>query len=233
MKTGALEILPGLQDLRLSRWYPGLQLPASLEAITLDIRDSDLISHIPISFPFKTNRIRVHGNQHSITIPSSLLQGISSREVTLEIRGGGVNRVERDVLESLTWVHGLRVEIQGTNLTSFPDPRSSSSSHHPHRLLHLRIPDNKWICDCGIGWVEGWLTESEQPCESMKKEVLPIRCPEVMESLREVKCRSPVRESLMSALNRRLDCHSSASLPLIPFATLLAPAVLYWIWAGS
>lgn len=195
----------------------------SLQELILEVDgtlNSELMNY---ELPYRLTNITLMGPRMRKISPTAL-QEIRARELQLTFYRTHMEEVPRDVFKNLGRVKYVAVAAENNTMTKLGEPSTTGYPGVPNSvfLTDLRMHNNQWNCDCGIGWIEGWLKKWRQSvCVDNGRLEEYLRCQDTVHRLRQTPCNNK-RKSIMEALKTDLECGSTAGASLVAPSPLLA-----------
>ncbi|CAG0915729.1 unnamed protein product [Notodromas monacha] len=247
LETGALAILPGLQVLLVSN-YPeageealgkALAGVSGLEKLVVDIiQDPKLGNMFPAAAPSTLRDLEISGKS-LVSFKTSAFSGITSPALKITVKETNIEILPVQLFEHTGRVYSLQLDLRDTKLSHVGDPQrkpGSGSSYrvHPTWLDDLRIGGSSWRCDCGIGWMDDWLSsDREVPCKIGVDWYMtaPADCPSIVATFRSAKCRRDGKSVLRSFLDD-MDCSEAATSGAAASVLVFAAAAAHLLLMG-
>ncbi|XP_063596618.1 chaoptin-like [Penaeus indicus] len=178
----------------------------SLQELILEVDgtlNSELMNY---ELPYRLTNITLMGPRMRKISPTAL-QELRARELQLTFYRTHMEEVPRDVFKNLGRVKYVAVAAENNTMTKLGEPSTTGYPGVPHSvfLTDLRMHNNQWNCDCGIGWIEGWLKKWRQSvCVDNGRLEEYLRCQDTVHRLRQTPCNNK-RKSIMEALKTDLE----------------------------
>ncbi|KAK7076213.1 hypothetical protein SK128_023565 [Halocaridina rubra] len=162
----------------------------SLQQLNLEV-DGTLSKELSnYDLPYRLSNITLMGPRMR-QISSHALQELKTRELQLTFYQTRMEEVPRDVFKNLGRVKYVAVAALNNSMTKLGEPSTTGYPGAPHSvfLTDLRMHNNNWHCDCGIGWIEGWLKKWRQSvCVDNGRLEEYLRCQDTVHRLRQTPC---------------------------------------------
>nr|XP_053641738.1 chaoptin-like [Cherax quadricarinatus] len=153
------------------------------------------------------------------------LQELRARELQLTFYQTRMEEVPSDVFRNLGRVKFVAVSAVNNTMKKLGEPSSTGYPGEPHSvfLTDLRMHNNKWNCDCGIGWIEGWLKKWRQSvCVDKGRLEEYLHCQDTVHRLRQTPCSNKKDKSIMEALKTDLECGSTGAASYVTPSSFLS-----------
>ncbi|XP_068248424.1 chaoptin-like [Palaemon carinicauda] len=224
---------PQMQKFNLAK---ALHYVPSLQELNLEVDGTLNKELMNYDLPYRLSNITLMGPRMRKISPNAL-QELRSRELQLTFYRTKMEEVPRDVFKNLGRVKYVAVAALNNSMTKLGEPSTTGYPGTPHTvfLTDLRMHNNNWNCDCGIGWIEGWLKKWRQSvCVDKGRLDEYLRCQDTVHRLRQTPCSNKKNKSIMEALKTDLECGSAAGADLAspsPLLALLLLALPLWMTA--
>nr|CAD7452145.1 unnamed protein product [Timema tahoe] len=104
--------------------------------------------------PRKVRNITMSGEQLR-SLPHNLLQGVRSPRLHFVVRNSSLDVIPRSVFQEAGWARNLTVDVRHNSLRTLGNPSTADFPGLPRAtfLTDLQVADNRWSCDCDIGYL--------------------------------------------------------------------------------
>ncbi|XP_045123906.1 chaoptin-like [Portunus trituberculatus] len=235
-EAGCLASMPSLQRLYMTT-HPNiakfnlakaLHNVPSLQQLNLEVDGTLGKELLKYKLPYRLTNITLMGPRMRQINPTAL-QELRARELQLTFYHTRMEEVPRDVFKNLGRVKYVSVAAVNNSMKKLGEPSTTGYPGTPNSvfLTDLRMHNNDWSCDCGIGWIEPWLKKWRQSvCVDRGHLEEYLRCQDTVQRLRETPC-SNKKKSIMEALKTDLECSSTADASLLkPSSPVLVTILL-------
>ncbi|KAJ8961557.1 hypothetical protein NQ318_014809 [Aromia moschata] len=156
-----------------------------------------------------------------------ILQGVRSPNLYLYIRNTSILKIPSSLFENMRYARNLSLDVRyNGGLQNLLNP---STGHKPDLykktfLIDLMITENKWSCDCDLGWIEVWLRKRRQylcgnsPSVSTSFTNRDYTCRHVDDDLRTARCHNINNNTVIEVLKSEIECGWSSSPSIYNFA---------------
>ncbi|XP_017770923.1 PREDICTED: chaoptin isoform X2 [Nicrophorus vespilloides] len=239
LENGAFCKMYSLRSLRMSvyRNVKNFNIPTILQKtyglrdleIHIDKMDTSLRMEMKGQLPSKLRNITFTGLALK-QLDNSILQGVQSPELNFGLRNTSVTKIPTSLFENLRHVRNLSIELSSNReLQNLENPSTGYKPNLPRTLFleDIWMEDNKWNCDCQLGWIEVWQRKRRQflcgqsPSRPPSFKSQDYTCRHINDDLRNSKCTNKNNKSLVDVLKTEIECGWSSGCNLQLSAPLL------------
>ncbi|XP_018024567.1 chaoptin [Hyalella azteca] len=243
--SNAWQVMPYLRDLRLQGNFVRSITNSTFASLSrlqvLDIRDFPL--HVfqadnslgselrGGALPYRLTNVTLIGHKMKQIDPKAL-DMLTSRQLRLTFLRTGLTYVPHELFTNLGRVRFVAVAAHNNSLTGLGEPYTTVNYPGVRGsvfLTDLSMSQNKWTCDCGIGWLETWLKVWRSSVCVSEGALQPyLECQQTVRQLRRTPC-ADRHKSLMEALKQDLECGVSGAT-LNSLGVRVSTLACVWTW---
>nr|XP_023026888.1 chaoptin [Leptinotarsa decemlineata] len=202
-----------------------LQFVSGLRNLEIHVEsptDNNLDKEMAGELPPKLRNITFTGKGLK-RLGSNVLQGVRSPILHFGVHNTSLMKIVYVVFENIGYARNLTVDVRGNSLQNLLNPSTGTKPNLYKKvfLQELRISENKWSCDCDLGWIEFWLRKRRQYiCEDSPSIPSSVRDPEYTcrhadDDLRTAKCQNRNNVSVIEVLKTDIECGWSSAVALV------------------
>ncbi|XP_019875931.2 chaoptin isoform X2 [Aethina tumida] len=199
-----------------------LQFNSGLRNLEIHIpnpTDKNLDKELSGEFPPKLRNITFSGRGIK-SLGQNILQGIKSPTLHFAIFNTSLSKIQTAIFQKAGQAKNITVEIRNNyELKSLLNPSTGMKPNMYKKtfLIDLKMSNNKWSCDCELGWIEVWQRKKRQYLCGDSPSTTPYfthedyTCRHADDDLRTSTCNNKNNNSIIEVMKADIECGWSSA----------------------
>ncbi|CAH0558981.1 unnamed protein product [Brassicogethes aeneus] len=182
--------------------------------------DNNLDKELNGEWPTKLRNITFSGRGLK-NLGQHILQGIKSPNLHFALVNSSISKIQSAIFQNAARAKNITLELRDNyELKSFLNPSTGMKPNLYKKtfLIDMDLSNNKWSCDCDLGWIEVWLRKKRQYLCGESPSSTPYFthkdyiCRHADEDLRISNCNNKNNNSIMEVLKTDIECGWSSAI---------------------